>query len=306
MADKRMLAKKITDHDNFVALPAAAQALYLHLTMSADDDGFCSQVSTAMYRAHAKKKDLDALVKARYLIRFDNGVTVIKHWRMANAIRKDRYTPTVYQEEYRKLTTKKNLAYTLVTTRQPGDDLETEDLDADGCQDDNQTATRRQPSVANPQPQVRLGKVRLGKDSNNLVVVGAHESEETPEAGNDLGRVMSYYMDKINPTPSPICLDLLKGYTESLGADVILHAFGIALDERKTGWSYIQGILQHYERDGLKTMDAVLRAEQEHQAGKEEAKDRGRREKPSRITGKAKIDWKPDELGKLVSDLDRI
>lgn len=279
MADRRMLARTITENDNFVALPAASQALYMHLTLSADDDGFCNQVSTAMFRAHAQKKHLDALIKARYILRFENGVMVLKHWRMANAIRKDRYTPTVYQEEFARLTIKDNMAYTLATARQPND--------------------------TQPQPQVRLGKDSIDK-VNNLVVVSAHESEETPEAENDLGRVMSYYMDKINPTPSPICLDLLKGYTESLGADVILHAFGIALDERKTGWSYIQGILQHYERDGLKTMDAVLRAEQEHQAGKEETKDRGRQEKPSRITGKAKMDWKPDELNRLVSDLDRI
>ena len=140
-----MLTRKITDNDNFVTLPATAQALYMHLTLSADDDGFCSQVETAMFRAHAKKKDLDALVAKRYLLRFENGVLAIKHWRMANAIRKDRYEPTVYQEEAARLTTKTNGAYTMATERQP---------------DDNQT-----PQTDNhPQPQVRLGKDRLGKD----------------------------------------------------------------------------------------------------------------------------------------------
>lgn len=89
------------------------------------------------------------------------------------------------------------------------------------------------------------------------------------EAKNDLARVMDFFMDKINPTPSPMCVDTLKIYTASLGADVVLHAFGIALDERKTGWRYIQGILARYDRDGLRTMDDVLRSEQEFDARKE-------------------------------------
>ena len=78
---------------------------------------------------------------------------------------------------------------------------------------------------------------------------------------NDLSRVMNFFLDRVNPTPSPLCLDSLKQYTASLGADVVLHVLSIALDERKTGWSYIQAILARYERDGLRDMEAVLQAE---------------------------------------------
>ena len=85
---------------------------------------------------------------------------------------------------------------------------------------------------------------------------------------NDLSRVMTFFLDRVNPTPSPLCLDSLKQYTASLGADVVLHALSIALDERKTGWSYIQAILSRYERDGLRNIEAVLQAEQRHNAGK--------------------------------------
>lgn len=84
------------------------------------------------------------------------------------------------------------------------------------------------------------------------------------EDENDLSRVMNFYLDRVNPTPSPMSIDELKQYTSSLGADVVLHAINIALDERKTGWSYIRGILSRYERDGLKDMEAVLQAEQRH------------------------------------------
>ena len=112
MAEKRMLTKKVTDDDHFQNLSSSAQALYLHLTLSADDDGFCNQVNASMFKAHASVQDLEALLAARYLIQFDNGVIVIKHWRMANALRKDRYTPTVFQEELAKLRIKGNGAYT--------------------------------------------------------------------------------------------------------------------------------------------------------------------------------------------------
>lgn len=107
-----MFTKKVTDDDRFSNLSSSAQALYLHLTMSADDDGFCNQVSTAMFKAHASVQDLEALLSARYLLQFDSGVIVIKHWRMANALRKDRYTPTAFQDELAKLQLKENGSYT--------------------------------------------------------------------------------------------------------------------------------------------------------------------------------------------------
>lgn len=112
MAERRMLTKKVTDDDNFINLSSSAQALYLHLSMSADDDGFCNQVSTSMFKAHASVQDLQALLEMRYVYQFDNGVIVIKHWRMANALRKDRYTPTAFQEELAKLEIKENGSYT--------------------------------------------------------------------------------------------------------------------------------------------------------------------------------------------------
>lgn len=112
MADRRMFTRKVTDDDHFLSLSSSAQALYLHLSMAADDDGFNNQVSVAMFRAHASVQDLQSLLEARYVYQFDTGVIVIKHWRMANALRKDRYTPTVFQEELAKLQLKENGSYT--------------------------------------------------------------------------------------------------------------------------------------------------------------------------------------------------
>ena len=113
MAERRMFTKKVTDDDNFMSLSASAQALYLHLSMSADDDGFCNQISASMFKAHASIQDLEALLSKRYVYQFDNGVIVIKHWRMANALRKDRYTPTAFKKKKKKLKLKDNGSYTL-------------------------------------------------------------------------------------------------------------------------------------------------------------------------------------------------
>lgn len=113
MGNRRMFTKKITDDDRFITLPSSAQALYLHLSMSADDDGFCNQVSASMFKSHATTADLEMLLERKYLYQFDDGVIVIKHWRMANALRKDRYTPTAFQEDLAKLNLDENGAYTL-------------------------------------------------------------------------------------------------------------------------------------------------------------------------------------------------
>ena len=108
-----MFTKKITDDDNFISLASSAQALYFHLNQGADDDGFNNQVQMAMWKAHASIDDLKVLMAKNYIIRFESGVIVIKHWRMHNTLRKDRYTPTNFQDELKQLGIKTNGAYTL-------------------------------------------------------------------------------------------------------------------------------------------------------------------------------------------------
>ena len=168
-----MFTKKITDDDNFMTLSSSAQALYLHLSMSADDDGFCNQVSIAMFKAHASVQDLQALLEKRYIYQFENGVIVIKHWRMANALRKDRYTPTSFQEELSLLGLKDNGSYTWLP---------------DGCQ-----------TVANCLPQDRLGKGSVGKESivedNNIEPEEKKTKRFTPPT---LEEVQAYCLERNN------------------------------------------------------------------------------------------------------------
>lgn len=112
MAKKRMFNVDIVGSDAFLDLPHTAQALYFQLGMRADDDGFVGNPKTIQRIAGTKASDLDLLVKKRFLLQFPSGVVVIKHWKINNQIQKDRYTPTVYTEEYQSLYIKDNKAYT--------------------------------------------------------------------------------------------------------------------------------------------------------------------------------------------------
>lgn len=184
MADRRMITRKVTDDDNFVALSSSAQALYLHLNMSADDDGFCNQISTAMFRSHASVQDLEALLSKRFLLQFDNGVIVIKHWRMANALRKDRYTPTAFQEEMAKLKLKENNAYTMAED-------EVAAWLPDGCQ-----------MVAERLPQARQDQNRIDQNSIDKASQGAPSLDDVKKYAQETGsnvdpeRFYQFYSDK--------------------------------------------------------------------------------------------------------------
>lgn len=191
MAERRMFNRKITDDDNFIKLSASAQALYLHLSMNADDDGFSNQVTLSMFRAHASVQDLEALLEKRYIYQFDNGVIVIKHWRMANALRKDRYTPTNFKEQLELLELDENGAYT----------MRKNEWLPDGCQ-----------MVANRLPQDRLGKdsidkFSLGKDkthnNNKTIYISIPTIEEIDEylesihnTSIDADKFFNYYQSR--------------------------------------------------------------------------------------------------------------
>ena len=142
MAERRMFAKTIVDSDAFLDMPLSAQALYFHLSMRADDDGFVNNPKKIQRMIGASDDDYKILIAKSFVLLFESGVIVIKHWRINNYIRGDRYKETVYTEEKEYLTVKENGSYTL------------------GIPDDNQL-------VYQMDTQYRLGKDRLGKNNNN-------------------------------------------------------------------------------------------------------------------------------------------
>ena len=113
MAERRMFAKTIIDSDAFLDMPLSSQCLYFHLSMRADDDGFLNNCKKIQRTIGASDDDLRLLMMKKFIIPFENGIVVIKHWKIHNYIQSDRYKPTVYQEEKSQLVLKRNRAYSL-------------------------------------------------------------------------------------------------------------------------------------------------------------------------------------------------
>lgn len=128
MADKRMFSKKMINSDAFLDMPLTAQGLFFHLAMRADDDGIVDSPKKIMRECKAKQKDLDILIKKRYVLSFSSGVILIKHWKIHNTIPKDRYTPSTYTEELATIYVKDNKSY---TERKQNDDTLTDQIRED-------------------------------------------------------------------------------------------------------------------------------------------------------------------------------
>ena len=138
-----MFAKTIIDSDAFLDMPMSARLLYYDLGMRGDDDGFVNNPRKIQRVIGCSEDDLKLLIAKRFIIPFESGVVVVKHWKINNLIRSDRYNETKYKEEKSMLEFDENGAYRLTS----------------GIPDDNQRLPH------NGDTQVRLGKVRLGKDN---------------------------------------------------------------------------------------------------------------------------------------------
>ena len=112
MAERRMFSKVITNSDSFLEMPSSSQNLYFHLNMNADDDGFVDKVKSIMRMIGAKDDDLRVLIAKSFIIPFDTGIVVIRHWRINNYIQKDRYKETIYSDEKESLSIDKSGMYT--------------------------------------------------------------------------------------------------------------------------------------------------------------------------------------------------
>ena len=145
MAKRRMFSLDIVDTDAFLEMPPTSQNLYFHLGMRADDDGFVANPNKIMKSIGSCVDDLRVLTAKRFVIGFENGIIVIKHWKINNYIPNDRYRATCYIDEKKRLQLKENGSYT-------------------ECIQD----------VSNLDTQDRLGKDRLGKDRLLGVAVYFH------------------------------------------------------------------------------------------------------------------------------------
>ena len=174
MAERRMFTQKILDSDAFLDMPLSTQALYFHLNMRADDDGFVNNPKRIQRTIGASEDDLKLLLAKRFVIGFESGVLVIKHWRMHNTLRKDRYNPTQYQEEFASLEVKDNNAYTERLPELP----EPENVATTWQPPGNQTAT-----------QYSIGKDSIDKDNMS-------DSYESDNSNSEIYKTIIAYLNE--------------------------------------------------------------------------------------------------------------
>lgn len=166
-----MFAKSIVDSDAFLEMPMSARLLYYDLSMRADDDGFVNSPRKIMKFVGATNDDMNILIARKFVIAFDNGVVVIKHWRIHNYIQSDRYKETNYKEQKALLTLDENKAYKMA-------------MDTPCIQ-----------NVSSLDTQVRLGKDSIGKDNS----IGAKRERFTPPTAEEIQAYCTEKHYTINP-----------------------------------------------------------------------------------------------------------
>lgn len=215
MADRRMFAKTIIDSDAFLDMPLSTQSLYFHLSMRADDDGFINNPKKIQRMIGASDDDLKMLVVKRFIIPFDSGIVVIKHWKIHNYIRGDRKKETVYPKEMSLLLEKENGAYTL-KSEEPFE-----------IEQPKQETARQKAYRESPLPYSFEYKIRQAFYGETCPVCGFAMQGSVDECG-----VSSY-----NRKPSiQHNLPISKGGKHELGnISVICHQCNVTLQDTETG-----------------------------------------------------------------------
>lgn len=229
LANKRMFTMKIVDSDAFLDMPLSTQCLYFHLNMRADDDGFIGNPKRIMKITGASEDDLRLLIAKRFVLTFEDGVIVIKHWRMHNTLSRDRYAETSYTDEKKMLLLKDNGSYSL-TGGNPIDD--TRLIERSG----RQTQQRRNKDATKTLSDIDKGlDIELDKDidkDNNF--------RRVIEEWNKLQDVGIAPIRDIKPA-SKRC-QMLKGRIREYGMDDLLKAMDnirhsdFLRGENKNGW----------------------------------------------------------------------
>lgn len=115
MAERRMMTKKIIHSDAFLDMPISTQNLYFHLLLEGDDEGFINSPKKVQRVIGASDDDVKILLAKKFIISFDSGIIVLKHWKMHNYIQKDRFKPTTHTSERALLSVKDNNVYRMDT-----------------------------------------------------------------------------------------------------------------------------------------------------------------------------------------------
>lgn len=267
MAHKRMFNIDLANNDNFIDLPAAAQALYFHLGLRADDDGFVGGIKQIVRGLGFKSEDIQPLIDAGYVIKFDSGVIAISDWRINNYIRKDRYTPTLYQKEFAMLQVIDD-RYIL------GDSIRNEYVqpsvnhqNGNAEPSDNQVTTACQPLDNQVTTQISLDKVRLDEvsvDEDRSVKTAPHQQPEKS--------ILKFVESELGILLSGVAIDKINAWLDEWpDREVIRMAVSEAVLNNKRSIQYVDAILRGWRTKGITTAGQAKAAQAEFAAQKANA-----------------------------------
>lgn len=266
MAEKRMFSKTIIDSDAFLDMPLSSQALYFHLSMRADDDGFVNNPKKIQRIIGCGDDDLKLLMAKKFLIPFESGIVVIKHWRIHNYIRNDRYKETNYIEEKSMLGIEKNKAYSLLSEN-------------NDCTPLISTSTNGIPMVGKRDTQNRLDKNRLDKNreeetsiekNRDDVICSSPPYKDSYKPINNT-QVFKHF-EKCGFIVTGILIEQIAADIEIYSAQWMMDAASEAVQRGKiNNYKYVLGILQNWMSKGRSDSDGTRgNSPKDNFAGKDE------------------------------------
>lgn len=245
MAERRMFAKTIIDSDLFLDMPSSTQCLYFHLSMRADDDGFINNPKKIQRMVGGSDDDLKLLIAKNFLIPFESGVVVIKHWKIHNYIQKDRYKPTLYQQELEQLEVDRSKNYQIK-------------LENSKCIHDVYIPdTSGIPLVDKTDTQVRLGKDSIELDKNNIDIYteDGNVDKYVNESKNlkNISRLYEQNIGLINGVTGEWLIEI----SEKIESGLFKRAIEIATDSNKCTLGYVKGIIKKWLEKDITTLDKL-------------------------------------------------
>ena len=242
IAERRMFAKTIIDSDLFLDMPSSTQCLYFHLSMRADDDGFINNPKKIQRMVGSGDDDLKLLIAKNFIIPFESGVVVIKHWKIHNYIQKDRYKETLYKDEKLQLSTGKNKEYIL------------------GIPNDNNMDTKCIHDVSNSETQVRLGKVRLGKVRLGKYSLPTEEKDVSKSVDNSksekLSSMSKLYQENIGMI-NGIVAEWITEISEKIDVELFKEALVICTDKGKLYFNFLKGIINNWLQKNITSYEEL-------------------------------------------------
>lgn len=265
-----MFAKTIIDSDIFLDMPSSTQCLYFHLSMRADDDGFINNPKKIQRMLGSSDDDLKLLMAKSFLIPFESGVVVIKHWKIHNYIRPDRYKETLYKDEKSQLNIGDNKEYIL------------------GIPNDI-------PMVDEVDTQVRLGKDSIGKNSIPIEDKNVNECTDNEK----LSSMSKLYQENIGMA-NGIVAEWLIEISEQIDIDLFKRGLEICTERGNTTLGYLKGIIKKWLNNNITTLEQLKSYELQNKKYSTNSVSQNQENIPNKV---AKDETHDPEFQKMLAEM---